>query len=191
MAAAVYGGLILGMVPTRSRAWRGLAPLLVAMAALIGSVVIPARQSLQILELLRQTTQALAPAKIITTELQAGLIDELSLLRPQAGIADPFERYHRIVDLNTLRLDSLARVSPRLDSASRSAVVDITSRVLSWRAAAAVIQLTASPVVREQRLGAAALRHDAVQRALVTLSSRLATETDARNERARRTNGAM
>jgi hypothetical protein len=56
----------------RTRASHGLAPLLLAITALIGSVVIPARQSLQILDLLRQTTEGLAPAKILTTELQAG-----------------------------------------------------------------------------------------------------------------------
>jgi signal transduction histidine kinase len=167
------------------RVWRGMAPLLLAVVALIGSVVIPAFQSWQILSLLRQTTEALAPAKIITTELQAGMIDELSLLRPQPGASDPPERYHRVVEANTLRLDSLARIGPRLDVTSRSAILDVMSRVLSWRAAAAVIPFTAMPNVRGERLDAAVVRHDSVQRALATLSSHLATETEMRNERVR------
>jgi hypothetical protein len=52
--------------------------MVLAIVALIGSVVIPAGLSWQILGLLRQTTEALAPAKIIATERQAGLLDELS-----------------------------------------------------------------------------------------------------------------
>jgi signal transduction histidine kinase len=171
---------------SRKRAWRGLAPLLLAVVALIGSVVIPARQSWQILDLLRQTTEGLAPAKILTTELQAGLIDEMSLLRPASQGPEPLERYHRVVNVNTRRLDSLGRIARYLDTASRSAILDVTSQVLSWRAVVPLVQLTTRPLVREERLSAAAVRHDSVQHALVTLSSHLATETEARNERVRR-----
>jgi signal transduction histidine kinase len=174
----------------RTKAWRGLTPLLLAVVALIGSVVIPGRQSFQILDLLRQTTEGLAPAKILATELQAGLIDELSLVRAPADAPLALERYRRIVDANTLRLDSLGRIATRLDTASRSAILDVTNRVLSWRAAVPVVLIATAPRVREERLDAAAARHDSAQRALAALSSRLATETEARNERVRRLEGA-
>jgi signal transduction histidine kinase len=159
---------------------------LLAIVALIGSVVIPARQSFQILDLLRQTTEGLAPAKILTTELQAGLIDELSLVRAPSSAPLALDRYHRVADANTLRLDSLARIAPRLDTASRSVILDVTNRMLSWRAAVPIVLVTTIPGVREARLDAAAARHDSVQRALASLSSRLASETEARNDRVRR-----
>lgn len=173
-------------VSNRERAWRGLLPLSLAITALIGSVVIPARQTWQILGLLRQTTQGLAPAKILTTELQTGLVEELALLRPQTTTEDPLDHYHTVVERNTLRLDSLGRIGQRLDSASRLAILDVTSRVLSWRAAMPAVQLTTSPHIREDRLQAASVRHDSAQLALAALSSRLAAETTARNERVQR-----
>jgi signal transduction histidine kinase len=159
---------------------------LLAIVALIGSVVIPARQSFQILDLLRQTTEGLAPAKILTTELQAGLIDELSLVRAPSSAPLALDRYHRVADANTLRLDSLARIAPRLDTASRSVILDVTNRMLSWRAAVPIVLVTTIPDVREARLDAAAARHDSVQRALASLSSRLGSETETRNDRVRR-----
>ena len=170
----------------RNRAWRGLAPLLLAVTALIGSVVIPARQTWQILELLRQTTEGLAPAKILTAELQTGVVEELAILRPQPTARDPLDRYHSAVDRNTTRLDSLGRIGQRLDGASQLAILDVTRHVLSWRAAIPAVQLTDSPRRRDERLQAASVRHDSVQLALAALSSRLAIETTARNERVRR-----
>jgi signal transduction histidine kinase len=170
----------------RNRAWRGLAPLLLAIAALIGSVVVPARQTWQILGLLRQTIGGLAPAKVLTTELQTGLVEELALLRRQASTKDPVDRYHAVVERNTRRLDSLGRIGQRLDSASRVAILEVTTHVLSWRAAMPQVRFTTSQPAREERLQAASVRHDSVQLALAALSSRLAIETTARNEGVRR-----
>jgi hypothetical protein len=93
---------------------------MLVIAALIGSVVIPARQTLRILRLLRETTQGLAPAKIITAELQAALVDDLSLLRREAALdADSLaDRYRTIAAANVRRLDSLRVIGPHLDAAS-------------------------------------------------------------------------
>jgi hypothetical protein len=55
----------------------GLLPLTLVIVALVGSVIIPGRQTWMILALLRETTQGLAPAKVITAELPAGLVNQL------------------------------------------------------------------------------------------------------------------
>jgi signal transduction histidine kinase len=57
--------------------------------------------------------------------------------------------------------------------------------VISWRAAVPGVLIATSPAVREARIDAAAVRNDSAQRALATLSARLAAETEARNDRVR------
>jgi signal transduction histidine kinase len=159
---------------------------LLAVTALIGSVVIPGRQTWEILALLRQTTEGLAPAKILTAELQTGLVEEAAFLRPPASAGDPGERFHIVVERNTLRLDSLGHIGQHLDSASRLAILDVTSRVLSWRAAMPRVELSTNARIHEDRLQSALVRHDSAQLALADLSSGLASETTRRNQRVQR-----
>ena len=55
----------------------GEGPLALVVLALIGSVAIPARQTWRITDLLRETTEVLAPLRVIEAQLQSGLAEEM------------------------------------------------------------------------------------------------------------------
>jgi hypothetical protein len=59
----------------------GLVPLSLVVVALLASVIIPARQTWVITKLLRETTDVLAPARLMSAQLQSGLADEMGALQ--------------------------------------------------------------------------------------------------------------
>jgi signal transduction histidine kinase len=152
-------------------------PLLVVIASLIGSVVLPARQSLRILGLLRETTHGIAPAKVLTIGLQSGLVEELSAFHAHA------EAPRRIVDANRLRLDSLEAIAARLDTGSASAIRDVGRDIRAWWQSTA--DGAAGGAVAPSR-EAVLTRHGAAMNAVAHLSARLALETRARDDRVER-----
>ena len=60
-----------------SRSSPGFVPLLLVVVALLGSVVVPARQTWQITRLLRETTEVIGPARLLVAQLQAGVAEEI------------------------------------------------------------------------------------------------------------------
>lgn len=173
---------------SRLTSLRPLLPLLLVIAALVGSVVIPARQTWRILALLRETTEGLAPAKLITAELQSALVDEFALVRqnPDSTADSTAERYEEVAAANGRRLERLRRIGSRLDTASAESIRRVAGQIPIWWAVVHTVE--ARPVTRrtsEARLHAAAIRHDSVMRSLARLSATLSAETVARDERVR------
>ncbi|MGH7669478.1 MAG: hypothetical protein ACRENQ_08270, partial [Gemmatimonadaceae bacterium] len=56
--------------------------------ALLGSVAVPARQTWRITELLRESTQVVAPARLRIEQMQSGLAQELVALQRYALSGD-------------------------------------------------------------------------------------------------------
>lgn len=158
-----------------------LVPLLIVIAALLGSVVLPARQSLRILDLLRQTTQGLAPAKVLTIALQSSLAAELWSLH--AGSDD--EARQRLATVGRSRLDTLESIGRRLDTTSATAVREAGGQLRAWWQLAADAGTEDRPIARsaEEEL---TRRYEAAVAALAHLSSRLALETRVRDQRVER-----
>ena len=95
----------------------GLVPLSLVVIALLASVVIPARQTWVITALLRETTEMLAPARLMSAQLQSGLADEMGTLRGYALSGDTsWLRIHAVVVAdNNRRLAKLAALGARLE----------------------------------------------------------------------------
>src|SRR3954465_13773788 len=98
------------MTDTRSARWSP-TPLILVIITLIGSVAIPAGQTWRISALLRGTTQVLAPARLLTTQLQGDLGEESSLLQRYLVTGDTavLSHYHSAVLEGDTKLDSLER----------------------------------------------------------------------------------
>ena len=63
-------------------------PLALVVLALLGSVVVPARQTWLITKLLRETTEVLAPARLLLAQLESGLAEEFGALQGYALSGD-------------------------------------------------------------------------------------------------------
>jgi signal transduction histidine kinase len=166
----------------------GVAPLALVVLALVGSVAIPARQTWRITDLLRQTTEVLAPSRVIEAQLQSGLAEEMGALQGYALSGDGalLARYHSAVSHDAARLDSLVRLAPRLDAPASAHVREVKSRVDEWRRATTVLQ---APSVTPADAGSAArdarAAYEAVMSALTDLSLDLAAGIAERDDRVR------
>jgi signal transduction histidine kinase len=109
--------------------------MLLVVIALVGSVAIPARQTWLISGLLHQTTQTLAPARLLSSQLHAGLAEELALLRVPSGITSDssLARFQVLADSDDRRMDSLAVLAQRLDGVASNRITALQSRIRSWR----------------------------------------------------------
>jgi signal transduction histidine kinase len=165
---------------SRSSAWN-VAPLTLVVVALIGSVVIPARQTWRISALLHGTTQVLAPARVLTTELHGSLAEELTPLRSYAIAGDTaaLRRFRVIADSNDRRLDSLTRLGARLDTGIVRRIARLQAHMDDWR------RFTRATLA--QAGGGAALRravspYDSALAAVRDVSAGLATVAIARDD---------
>ena len=67
----------------------GMLPLALVLVLLIGSVLIPAQQSIRILQLLRPTADVVEPVREQGSRLQYGLVEESIELRAHMVAPDP------------------------------------------------------------------------------------------------------
>jgi len=95
---------------------RSVLPFVLVVLALLGSVVVPARQTWVITNLLRETTEALAPARLSLAQLESGLAEEFGAIQGYAlsGDSSSLTRYRVIAAENERRLVSLRNRIDRL-----------------------------------------------------------------------------
>ncbi len=172
---------------TRFAFW-DIVPLVLVILTLLGSVAVPARQTWRIMRLLRERTRVLAPARLLVEELQSGLAKELVALQRYAlsGDAVLLARQRATAAEDDRRLAALAHLTLGLDAASAGRADVLRRRVDEWR------QLDIAPL--EQRgsraefaaaLRAGQPRYDSSLDAIAALSSDLAAEAAARDDRVR------
>jgi signal transduction histidine kinase len=168
-----------------ARAW---VPLALVITALIGSVVVPARQTWLISSLLRQTTAVLGPARLLAAQLQSGLTEENDALQSYAFFGDSaaLEQYRVIAAEDDQRLSVLARLSARLDAKSVARVTAVRREVDVWRGISqALIDRRASRAEFAAAIRAGTSRNSASVTAMGDLRLHLAAEGDARDDRVR------
>jgi len=176
---------------TLRAAWsasRGFVPLVLVVVALIGSVVLPARQTWLISGLLRQTTDVLGPARLVAAQLQSGLTEENDALQSYAFFGDStsFRQYRSIAAEDDQRLSQLAALSARLDAASVARVAAVSREIDVWREVGrALIDRRIPRAEFAAAIRAGRSRNTASVAAMADLSSHLAAEGDARDDQVR------
>jgi signal transduction histidine kinase len=166
----------------------GLVPLSLVVVALLASVVIPARQTWVITKLLRETTEVLAPARLISAQLQSGLADEMGALQSYAlsGDSASLRLHDAVVAENNRRLASLEALGAQLEGPFRSHAASVRERVTAWR-----VSVPAATSPKDDRtalarsLRASRSQLDASRSAVADLSSDLSTEASSRDDRVR------
>jgi signal transduction histidine kinase len=161
-----------------------VVPLTVVLLTLLGSVVMPARQTWRIQQLLRETTDVLAPARLLVEELQTGLAKELVGLQRFALSADRalLEHHGATANDDDGRLAALARLAQRLDSASAERIEVVRHRVAEWREGDdSLLGQRGSQARFAAALRAEQPRYDAALEAIAALSSGLAAAAAARD----------
>jgi signal transduction histidine kinase len=172
--------------PTRRFPFWDVVPLTLVLLTLLGSVVLPARQTWRIQQLLRETTDVLAPARLLVEELQTGLAKELVGLQSFALSAEGglLEQRRATADADNARLAALERLAPRLDSASAERIEVVRHRVAEWRDGdEALLRQRGSRAEFAASLRAGQPRYDASLEAVTALSSGLAAAAAARDRR--------
>jgi signal transduction histidine kinase len=112
---------------------RALVWLLVT--TLVASVFIPALETRRIMGLLREITEVIEPARILSWQLESGLAMEYSALQGYAlsGDAVLLRRYRMMAGEETSRLAALERLAPRLGPEAVARTADVRRRITSWQ----------------------------------------------------------
>ncbi|MGH7615751.1 MAG: ATP-binding protein [Gemmatimonadaceae bacterium] len=173
------------------RAWSlssGFIPFALVVVALLGSVLIPARQTWLITKLLRETTEVLSPARLLQAQLQSGLAEEIGALQSYALTGDTalVVRYRVTAADDDRRLTALEAVASRLDTVPAAHLETIRRRVGAWRragGASVTRNVSREDVAAAVRTGRA--NYDAVQVAIGDLSADFTVEAAARDDRVR------
>ena len=165
-----------------------VALLWLLIATLVGSVLIPALETRRIMRLLREITEVIEPARILSWQLESGLAMEYSALQGFALSGDSvlLRRYRMIADDETSRLAALERLAPRLGPEAVGRTADVRRRITRWQELNRV--LFDGQLSREQFSVAAqaqrALR-DSIISEIDRLPSQLSAEAAARTEQVR------
>jgi signal transduction histidine kinase len=166
----------------------GLFPLAVVVVALLGSVLIPARQTWLITDLLRETTEVLAPARVTSAQLQSGLAEEMGTLQSYALSGDGVwvRRHDGVAAENDRRLAVLDALGSHVDGPFKSHVATVRERVTAWRRSVGAPDQRAEDRHELARaLVAGQQGYDASRAAVADLSSDLSRGAALRNERVR------
>jgi signal transduction histidine kinase len=175
--------------PRHAWSWSGgLVPLALVAIALLGSVLIPARQTWVITNLLRETTEVIAPSRVMSAQLQSGLAEEMGTLQSYALSGDSLwlHRHDAVVADDDRRLAALDSLGSRVGGPFQSHVVTVRERLATWRRSIRVTDQHAG----DRRDLTSALQggrrqYDASKAAVADLSSALSTGAAVRNERVR------
>lgn len=165
-----------------------VAPLALVVLALIGSVAIPARQTWRITGLLRQTTEVLAPLRVIEAQLQSGLAEEMGSLQGYALSGDPalLARYRSAVAHDVAQLDSLDRLAALFDAGSTRHLQNVRSHMAEWRQlTSAVHGASVSPAIAGSVAQQGRAAYETLMRDLTDLSSYLVSEIGERDDQVR------
>jgi signal transduction histidine kinase len=164
----------------------GLVPLSLVVVALLAAVIIPARQTWVITKLLRETTDVLAPARLISAQLQSGLADEMGALQSYAlsGDSASLRLHATVVEENDRRLANLAALGAQLDGSFGPRVASVRERVTAWhRLARAATDRKRDRSALARSLAEARPQLDASRAAVADLSADLSKEALARDDR--------
>jgi signal transduction histidine kinase len=112
-----------------------VVPIVLVVVALLGSVAIPARQTWRITQLLHETTEVLAPARLLQAQLQSGLAKERAALQDYVLVGDGalLEQYRTAATEDARRLAALEQLTARLGIASANHVRTLRQRIDTWR----------------------------------------------------------
>jgi signal transduction histidine kinase len=163
-------------------------PLGLVAIALLGSVLIPARQTWVITNLLRETTDVIAPSRVRSAELQSGLAEEMGTLQSYALSGDGLwlHRHEAVIADNDRRMATLDSLGRRVAGPFKSHVATARERVAAWRLWIRVPDQQADDRRELARAIQTGQRHyDASRAAVADLSSDLSTEAALRNDRVR------
>jgi hypothetical protein len=163
-------------------------PLALVALALLGSVAIPARQTLRITRLLRETIQGLAPARLLVEQLQSGLAKELVLLQSYAISGDYglLGEYRATAATDERRVVALHELADRSRAFSPDAARALELHVSEWHRFTNALVADSDSVTRSTF--AAALergeqRYDSSMSVIATLATDLAARSSARDAR--------
>jgi signal transduction histidine kinase len=164
-----------------------LLPIALVVLALLGSVVIPARQTWLITKLLRETTEVLAPARLLLAQLESGLAEEFGALQGYAlsGDTASLERYRLLSADDDRRLVALQNRVGRIGSFAPD-FQTVGQRVREWRNFnATLVRPARSGAQLGAEVDAVQARYDTSVSAIARLSSDLSQNASARDVRVR------
>src|SRR5690348_5976015 len=100
---------------TRSARWASV-PLMLVVIMLLGSVLIPARETWRIMHLLRETTNVIEPARFVGAGLEVGLTVESAALEGYALSGDSVQlvRYRSAAAEDDRRLATIEELARKL-----------------------------------------------------------------------------
>ena len=165
-----------------------LALVWLLITTLVASVVIPAIETRRIMGLLREITEVIEPARILSWQLESGLSMEYSALQGYALSGDTvlLRRYRMMAGDEASRLAALERLAPRLGPEAIARTADVRRRITRWQELNRV--LFDGQLSREQFSVAAqaqrALR-DSITSEIDRLPSQLSAEAATRSEQVR------
>jgi signal transduction histidine kinase len=110
-------------------------PLVLVVVVLLGSVLVPARETWRIMHLLRETTDVIEPARLIGARLEYGLTVESAALESYAVSGDSIQlaRYTAEAAEDDRRLSAIQDLARKLDADAVDRVATVRRRLGEWR----------------------------------------------------------
>jgi signal transduction histidine kinase len=164
------------------RARWGVVPLVLVVVMLLGSVMVPARETWRILHLLRETADVIEPARILSARLETGLTAESAALESYARTGDSvqFTLYTAAAADDDRRLTAIQNLAQKLDAGAPGRAAAVRARIGEWREISrALIEGRATPDVA---MHAQRTSYEQAVRAIDRLASYLAAEGTSRRE---------
>ena len=102
---------------------------------LLGSVIVPAMETQRSLRLLREISDEIEPARLLSWRLESGLAMEYSALQGYALSGDSVQlrHYQLITEAEARDLTSLERLAPQLGPGSMDELAVTRQRITSWQ----------------------------------------------------------
>ena len=168
----------------RSTRWTTI-PLALVSVLLLGSVLIPARQTWRIMQLLRETTDVIEPARVYVASLESGLIVEaaalngFTLTRDRARLA----HYLALRAEDDRRLAGIEEWASMLDPAAIDRAAAVRSQVAEWREVSrGSVEGSVPGAQRSAALRAQQASYELALREVARLGSYLTAEGSARRD---------
>lgn len=158
--------------------------LVLVVALLLGSVLIPAAQTWRIMHLLSETGEVIEPARMLVDRLEFGLTAESAALERYAVTGDSVDRarYFAATEDNR-RLAAISDLAQMLDGEAATRAATVRAGIVAWRHSGAVI--VAGRLSAAQRDSALRSQRTAFQAMLLdvgSLSGYLSSEGQMRRE---------
>ena len=170
---------------SRGALW-STAPLILVVLALVGSLAVPARETWLITQTLRQSTDLIAPTRLLVGQLQTGLAGELLTLQSYAlsGDETKLTLYETAAAETRQRLLTLGPLAKGFDAPWQARTDTLQSRITGWhRSNEALLAQRGSRARFVEMLEAEEPQYDSSMAVIAGLSSGLATAFEARDDR--------